>query len=713
MVDGLLSVVVDSRGTKKSDAGSTTQSLNVPAPARSKAQSDRSLRYSVNLEPLALDCAHKRPARNIKNEYKEDGEVKHLMNRLKTVAIERSTILDPTTAILMDRMAIFVCWPLTHSLDLAWPSCEIFKDIYNKLLSRVVFKLPDVCAIAATPKLSRPSVKELLEDARLGKRRSLSGLDPSDVEALSDLLELTEIEQEICASLEGSTHLTPVSDAVNDRFLTIAHDVCSLSDEAKTLQQGTRDINEAEARIFWDWFHTILFVFTRSYGVDYVLERESPLAWNDFFNELNKLPKTNPMDLSIAVRQMRSYFIEEHESGLPKAHRFPRRYHTTPQNDSGVSELDERVAAAANETLLLAALDKRSTERRPMLDRWGAESEMERHVQARVIRSYAFGKFDAGGIFVIPRVFAKKDMERVKRFSFITSLVTVSKPVPDKKDSEPTSTTESTPDAVPAPKGLVTSFDVADKRLRQRRNSLDGKTKSQGPAAKRASKQSRTKTQQRLEDSSEDSHWLPLIVLFISFQYKKPNEDFGTVFNQSRLDLTNNVKYLDRLGIQGLPVFAIAAVGCKGYLLSAWGEKGQDFKDVTRVRIADSNCPQWDLSNKSQALRLALFLLNLREAWHELVVQKFNEVRPAFEAKWASDAASFDWKMEHQKEQPRYLAVKNSQQAEEETFMGIVEQIKARIEQLKAADKARKDAGEAAGKEEEGETDDEGGNAKA
>ena len=151
-----------------------------------------------------------------------------------------------------------------------------------------------------------------------------------------------------------------------------------------------------------------------------------------------------------------------------------------------------------------------------------------------------------------------------------------------------------------------------------------------------------------------------------------------------------NVKFLACLGIYELPVFAIVAVGFKAYLLMAWGVQDQNqsvrrhtacipkqrthlsMQDITLVKIADENCPHWDICNPSQALHLAIFLLNLRDHWLPHLLGKVRDVTADVRARWSSDDPkvrhSFDWQMTHQlgEERLRSLQGVMAEQAEQE-----------------------------------------------
>ena len=178
--------------------------------------------------------------------------------------------------------------------------------------------------------------------------------------------------------------------------------------------------------------------------------------------------------------------------------------------------------------------------------------------------------------------------------------------------------------------------------------------------------------------------------MFLVWEFKKEGQSREQVTNQGRFALMNNVKFLACLGIYELPVFAIVAVGFKAYLLMAWGIKDPNqsvrchaayilnqrtyssMQDITLVKIADENCPHWDICNPSQALHLAIFLLNLRDHWLPRLLEKIRAVTADVHARWSSDDPkvrhSFDWQMTHQlgEERLRSLQGVMAEQAEQE-----------------------------------------------
>ncbi|KAL1754319.1 hypothetical protein FB107DRAFT_275883 [Schizophyllum commune] len=173
-------------------------------------------------------------------------------------------------------------------------------------------------------------------------------------------------------------------------------------------------------------------------------------------------------------------------------------------------------------------------------------------------------------------------------------------------------------------------------------------------------------------DFTCSSDYLPLVIMFLVWEFKKEGQSREQVTNQGRFALMNNVKFLACLGIYELPVFAIVAVGFKAYLLMAWGVKDPNQSDITLVRIADENCPHWDICNPSQALHLAIFLLNLRDHCLPHLLEKVREVTADVRARWSSGDPkvrhSFDWQMTHQLGEERLRRLQNviAEQAEQE-----------------------------------------------
>ena len=78
--------------------------------------------------------------------------------------------------------------------------------------------------------------------------------------------------------------------------------------------------------------------------------------------------------------------------------------------------------------------------------------------------------------------------------------------------------------------------------------------------------------------------------------------------------------------------------------------------------MADVNCTGWDITDRADALRLALFLILIRDVWSKRLVRKFMEVRPTFRKEWATMcdesrklSGKFAWRMKDQKGDEEYV----------------------------------------------------------
>lgn len=85
------------------------------------------------------------------------------------------------------------------------------------------------------------------------------------------------------------------------------------------------------------------------------------------------------------------------------------------------------------------------------------------------------------------------------------------------------------------------------------------------------------------------------------------------------------------------------------------------LKEDIGIHIADTNCPQWDISNTVEAIRFAVFLVNLRTTHCEALVAKFQAVQESFMEEWKQyDPAStvpsvLKWTTEDQRKEEAYI----------------------------------------------------------
>lgn len=104
--------------------------------------------------------------------------------------------LDPTSAILVERLAISVSWPLSDGVPSEWQSSGMFEMINERLLSRVLFSIPvrgshdswwvipmllaqdDYTVLSAESNEDQSSVAKLLADAKNGICNVITGVRP-------------------------------------------------------------------------------------------------------------------------------------------------------------------------------------------------------------------------------------------------------------------------------------------------------------------------------------------------------------------------------------------------------------------------------------------------------------------------------------------------------------------------------------------------------
>uniref|UniRef100_D8PTW8 Uncharacterized protein n=1 Tax=Schizophyllum commune (strain H4-8 / FGSC 9210) TaxID=578458 RepID=D8PTW8_SCHCM len=217
-------------------------------------------------------------------------------------------------------------------------------------------------------------------------------------------------------------------------------------------------------------------------------------------------------------------------------------------------------------------------------------------------------------------------------------------------------------------------------------------------------------------------NWKSVCLPVLYREYKRGRVHPLQGANQARIYLTSASHYYAALDMYDVPVFALATVGGKGRLLCGWAEKvsppdprnpddaNKDPASIAlssclaitvRHHIVDTNCPEWDLSNSSDAIDFASFLTLLRTTHIPRVVEKFNKRRAQFVADWRDPAkrSRFEWTMAHQRQSQYYKDIKAKLGSEDKDMYEKLE--KERMLILKQNDERRKQKAELAAKLEE------------
>ena len=106
--------------------------------------------------------------------------------------------------------------------------------------------------------------------------------------------------------------------------------------------------------------------------------------------------------------------------------------------------------------------------------------------------------------------------------------------------------------------------------------------------------------------------------------------------------------------------------------------------------MLDSNCPQYDIADRTQALRFATFLVQICTQW----TTEFNEqelrAQEALSDWWRTDAPRWRWKMAHQEEEPVYKDAVRSLHDQADRAVKVCGEAKSKItEQISAYNETR------------------------
>ncbi|KAI0048409.1 hypothetical protein FA95DRAFT_1073160 [Auriscalpium vulgare] len=148
---------------------------------------------------------------------------------------------------------------------------------------------------------------------------------------------------------------------------------------------------------------------------------------------------------------------------------------------------------------------------------------------------------------------------------------------------------------------------------------------------------------------------LPLLV----HEYKRRGLDSGahSAANQARLDLAAMVKFLGKLTIFGLSVYAVVTEGPVGVVLFAWGEEVKVKVEVegsskvisqTRVHIVDRNVRGFDISTTEGAINYATFIAKVKRFQAKRlfdIIKNENIKQKVYEMYTSADKESMTWNM--------------------------------------------------------------------
>ncbi|KAL1732414.1 hypothetical protein EV714DRAFT_187474, partial [Schizophyllum commune] len=188
------------------------------------------------------------------------------------------------------------------------------------------------------------------------------------------------------------------------------------------------------------------------------------------------------------------------------------------------------------------------------------------------------------------------------------------------------------------------------------------------------SKQSDDADRQEGATKTGKMNWKSMCMPGMFREYKRDFVKPAQGLNQGRAYIMSGTDYYASLDMYDVAVFALATVGAKGRLLCGWAERPPNVTDKDGIQIVhhiiDTNCPEWDLSNSSDAIDFAMFLTLLRTKHFPDIVRRFEEKRSQFVADWRSgNVERFRWTMlQQQKYSKAYQEAKARKVAQDKIW---------------------------------------------
>ncbi|KAL1742098.1 hypothetical protein HDZ31DRAFT_66301 [Schizophyllum fasciatum] len=687
-----------------------------------QCSSSRSSLATANDEFKGLFKSHNLDQKRL-NYAEDDAEIKALLEKLKEnyplqnalgkvakysasqCAVEKKNVVDPPTCIMIERHTTSMSWPPDHSISCTTIAENIIQPVYDSLF--------------------RPALFEIT-------------MTKADVIALADLADHQTIEQALRSQLDDVSNckLEHLDNDTQAAFFDAAPKVREVSEDAEEKRRHGRDLNEAETRPVWDRLNEAIFGGGIALGggavIETIAERDVKHARNDLLDEAiaMRTQATSEKAFKDLLSLRVGMFANERQIHLSAQFAQLTRYDLTipeAQPEDNFFRVSALKWTASNAKAMAIAVHNAQTRLSGHQTKYTDATTELVHVEARALRSFEWSRIDAGALLTIPGFFPASDRARVDAFN-IVSPVPAAAPASERSQSQPVELGAAIEDDFGSPEDAKEAayeedlLEYSERLLQQERcalahldvgiidrdsdeyrDSIAGPSDALPPAAEAISSSPEASIPAPTTKSSlsapDVEGFLPFIFLFLIWEFKRDGWSILQVMNQGRFALMNKVKYLGCLGVFELPVFAIVTLGFKGHLLMAWGTPSQTQPGATDVFIADTNCPHWDLCDRSQALRLAIFLLNMRQKWCPRAAAVVEKARAEFVKKWgsgtAADRRSFDWTMAHQKKEKHLMGLKDRIESEKDADELLAKLIE-RKEELKVERKTKAEEKKAA-----------------
>ncbi|KAL1748269.1 hypothetical protein HDZ31DRAFT_60463 [Schizophyllum fasciatum] len=712
--------------------------------AQSEGKTEKSLRSQLcHIVEEGVDAA---AAEEIQKQIvgPEDKFLHHFLKRKHYSASQCAKPRSPTSdgpdlpgEVQMDRLSTSAVWPDTMQLiPDAWPYRIRFQEVQELQL-----RLDGVARLKSgeiQDRYLRTAATAMGPGGKPSKpgqaRTDESNLDEPDSIAFHEFREELEIERamRILNAEQMPQHL-PVADEQLQSFKSIFSTLRKIADDAREKISSGQGVNEAEYRHFWDRVMSAVFSPKTLDDGTSIESSTRNVLW-DLTSELSDTEFTNTVD-NFRVDTLK----------FPKASDIAEPVASNTSVCTGTMDATLQDAYCISSKEAADSLRKMVVARRnELLDsasRWSESTRSNAQLQARVVDYHDTSICDGVVVAVVPEIFPSKEREHAKMFSPLCGFhdkpsekAMAAEPEqppdvhadPDPQRTIPVLARKPIPNPLQATRAAKAKIRVQIIK-RQNDSPAAGSKVSQGssfsatsspalesPVLPDASVRATSKAKpspgavkQNIRGSSSErtrriERLLPIILVLLFLEYKKGLESPIQGINQAIHYLIDGVYNLNAAGIHDFPIFAIAAVGARGRLLAAWGEYetievGFAKRSVFVTRLADTNCPEWDISDRCELFRLALFLIHLRDHWSKRLVEKFD--RTSFREEWTKMDFSekklsgrFAWRTADQKGEDAYIKLKqeidNEIEAAARRKNDLLEQAKERAK----AEEEKKDA---------------------
>ncbi|KAJ8089242.1 hypothetical protein PM082_014490 [Marasmius tenuissimus] len=572
------------------------------------------------------------------------------MAKTYRAASELAAIDEPekgclATSIFMDRIVVSLGWCP------AWLQPRYSKSMYaHIILDSVAANYVNVCLNPAK-RLDPVSFTHLfLEGNGIGQ-------DRKDAHPLAKRQNPTDVYNNLLDEFDVLARFRPYSDPGSDRMQVLTGDehkillsslstIVHYSELASDVARDCTNASEAECRFAWDGMIEIAMasasknlVVKREMRIALARNTHADLVCDQGHFEVDPKAKTAPSGTTKAFSKVGDVkILPEFESGLLELWTALGNPPDNPETPDTQTDSDGIIKDSATtfRTEQLKALKGHVRERQKELTKKHEVFETKNSPIEVVGRAlsvwYHYAICDASVSVALPVPDSLYATLETLGGVLVDGMGAPPEPdTPRTKPREPISI--STPSLQQAIKELVTELKNSD---RPQKEPLQ-------PSASHSPPRDEMRTPERDLAQELANKFASILLPFLFLEYKKGlgNPDAGVI--QAEFYVASAIRFLATMGIFEMPVFAISTVGAIGRLICGWGrsvgevDSVEPFKARKKplnikhsenvvIMMGNTNCPQWNIADATDAIRFAIFLIRLRTQYYERLVTEFKRV---------------------------------------------------------------------------------------